>query len=137
MRAHKESAISTALHPPKVCDRFLDGICSILNEQLRQILCLPRRKCNVELAFLDTLLKLNNRKISTLEYRTPAHRDQQLHYSCHHQTSCKESVVSFFNRAYSIIPNKDDLTKEYARKKEVLKENGYQENLISKIFKSY
>ena len=38
----------------------------------------------------------------------------------------KESVVSsFFNRAYSIITNKDDLHKESARIKQVLKENGY------------
>ena len=40
-----------------------------------------------------------------------------------------------FNRAYSIITNKDDLDKENARIKQVLKENGYQESIISKIFK--
>ena len=61
---------------------------------------------------------------------------QYPHYSSHHQTSSKESVVSsLFNRAYSIITNKDDLHKENARIKQVLKENGYQESIISKIFK--
>ena len=56
---------------------------------------------NGELAFLDTLLKRNNGEISDT--------DQYLHYSSHHQTSCNESVVSCsFNRAYSIINNKDD-----------------------------
>ena len=91
---------------------------------------------NGELAFLDTLLKRNNREISVLVYRKPTHTDQYLHYSSHHQTSCKESVVSsLFNRAYSIITNKDDLDKENARIKQVLKENGYQESIISKIFK--
>ena len=91
---------------------------------------------NGELAFLDTLLKLNNGEISVLIYRQPAHTDQYLHYSSHHQTSCKESVVSsLFNRAYSIITNKDDLHKENARIKQVLKENGYQESIISKIFR--
>ena len=65
-----------------------------------------------------------------------SYTDQYLHYSSHHQTSCKEGVVSFlFNRAYSIIINKDDLNKENARIKQVLKENGYQEYTISKIFK--
>ena len=39
-----------------------------------------------------------------------------------------------FNRAYSIITNKDDLTKENNRIKHVLKENGYQESIISKVF---
>ena len=33
-------------------------------------------------------------------YRKPTDTDQYLHYSSHHQTSCKESVVSsLFNRA--------------------------------------
>ena len=69
-------------------------------------------------------------------YRKPTHTDQYLHYSSHHQTSCKESVASsLFNRAYSIITNKDDLHKENIRIKQVLKENGYQGCIISKIFK--
>ena len=40
-----------------------------------------------------------------------------------------------FSRAHSIITNKDDLTKENTRIKQVLKENGYQESIISNIFK--
>ena len=40
-----------------------------------------------------------------------------------------------FNRTYSIITNKDDLTKENARIKQVLKESWYQEGIFSKIFK--
>ena len=47
----------------------------------------------------------------------------------------KQVDSSLFNRAYSIITNKDDLNKENARIKQVLKENGYQESIISKIFK--
>ena len=91
---------------------------------------------NGELAFLDTSLKRNNGKISVLVYSKPTHTDQYLHYSFHHQTSCRESFSSsLFNRAYSIITNKDDLYKENARIKQVLKENGYQESINSKIFK--
>ena len=86
---------------------------------------------NGELAFLDTLLKQNNGEISVLVSRKPTHTDQYLNYSSHHQTSCKESVVSsLFNRAYSNITNKDDLHEENARIKQVLKENGYQESII-------
>ena len=91
---------------------------------------------NGELAFLDTLMKRNIRKISVVVCRKPTYTNQYLYYSSHHQTSCKESVVSSFsNRAHSIITNKDDLTKENARIQEVLKENGYQESNVSKIFK--
>ena len=89
-----------------------------------------------ELAFLDTLLKWNNGEISVLVYRKPAHTDQYLHYISHHQTSCNESVISsLFNTSYSIITNKDDLYKENTRIKQVLKENGYQESIINKIFR--
>ena len=91
------------------------------------------KESNGELVFLDTLLKRNNGEISVLVYRNPTHTDQYLHYSSHHQTSCKESVSSsLFNRAYSIITNEDDLHKENARIKQVLKENRYQESLLVK-----
>ena len=91
---------------------------------------------NGELAFLDTLMKRNIAKISVVAYRKSTHTGQYLHYSSRHQTSCKDSVVSYlFNGGYSIINNKNDLTKENSRIKQVLKENGYQENVISKIFK--
>ena len=91
---------------------------------------------NEELALLDTLLKRNNGEISIFVYRKPTHTDQYLHYRSHHPTSCKESVVSsLFNRAYSIVRNKDDLYKENARIKQVLKKNGYQESIINKIFR--
>ena len=86
-----------------------------------------------ELAFLDTLLKLNNGKTSVLVYRKPTHTNQYLHYRFHHQTSCKESAICFlFNKAYSIITNKNDSTKDNARIKQVLKENEYEESIISK-----
>ena len=91
---------------------------------------------NGELAFLGTFLKRNNGEISVMVYRKPTHTDQYLPYRSHHQTSCKESIICFvFNRVYFIITNKDDLHKENAKIKQVLKENGYQESIISKIFK--
>ena len=56
-----------------------------------------------------------------------------LHYL---QPNRKENVVSsLFNRNYSIIINKDDLIKEKARINPVLKENGYQESIISNFCK--
>ena len=75
-----------------------------------------------ELAFLDTSLKRNVGEISVLVYRKPTHTGQYLHYSSHHQI-------------HTIITNNNDLHKEKTRMKQVLKENGYQESIISKIFK--
>ena len=124
MQAYERTAITMALHPPKVCERFADDIYSILkrthlenffhhiNNLHQNNKFTMGEENNGELAFLDSLLKRNNGEISVLVYRKPAHTDQYLHYSSHHQTSCKESVVSsLFNRTYSIITNKDDLHK--------------------------
>ena len=75
-----------------------------------------KEESNGEIAFIHTLLKQNNGDISVLVYRKPTHTNQYLHYRSHHQTSCKESVVSsLFNIPYSIITNKDGLHKENAR----------------------
>ena len=94
------------------------------------------KESNEELAFLDTILKRNNGKISVLVYRKPTHTDQYLHYSSHRQTSCEKiAATSLFNRAYSIITNKDDLYKENAKTKQVLKENEYQQSINRKTFK--
>ena len=88
-----------------------------------------------ELASLDTLLKRNYTKIFVLLYMKSTHTDQYLRYSSLHQTPCEEGAVSsLFNKAYSIVNNKDGLIKDNARIKQVLKENGYQESSISKIF---
>ena len=132
----------------KFWERFVDDVYSIIkrthlekifyhiNNFHQNIKFTIEEESNGELAFLDTLLKRNNEEIFVLVYRKPTHTDQYLHYSSHHQTSCKESVVSsLFNRAYSIITNKDDLHKENARIKQDLKENEYQESIISKIFR--
>ena len=133
MKAYERNAITTALHPSKVTERFVDDVYSILkrthlenvfhhiNNLHQNIKFTMEEESNRELAFLDTLLKRNNGEISVLVYRKPTHTNQYLHCSSHHQTSCKESVVSsLFSRAYSVITNKDDLHKENAR----VKENG-------------
>ena len=138
MQAYERTAITTSVHPPKVWERFVDDVYSILkctylgnffhhiNNLHQNIKFTMEEESNGELAFLDTLLKRNNGGISVLVYRKPTHTDQFLNYSSHHHKSCKESVVSsLFSRAYSIITNKDDLHKENARIKQVLKENGY------------
>ena len=148
MQAYERTAITTALHPPKVWERFVDDVYSILkrthlenffhhiNNLHQNIKFTMEKESNGELAFLDTLLKRNNGEISVLVYRKPTHTDQNLQYSFHHRKSCKENVASsLLNRACSIITNKDDLRKENADIKQVLRENGYQESIIGKIFK--
>ena len=148
MQAYEHTAITRVLHPPKIWEQFVDDVYSILkrkhlekffhhlNNLHQNIKFTMEEESNGKLAFLDTLLKRNNGEISVLVYRKPTHTDQYLHYSSHHQKICKGSVVSsLFNRAFSIITNKDDLYKENARIKQVLKENGYRKRIINKIFR--
>ena len=95
MLAYERTALTTALHPPKVWERFVDDVYSILkrthleNFSIKSTIFIKivSLESNGELAFLDTLLKRNNREISVLVYRKPTHTDQYLHYSSHHQTS--------------------------------------------------
>ena len=115
---------------------LLENVFHHINNLHQNIKFTLEEESNGELAFVNTSLKKNNGKISVVVYRNPMHTDQYLHYSSHYCTSCKESVdSSLFNRAYFIITNKDDLTKENTSIKQLLKENGYQESIISKIFK--
>ena len=105
MQAHELTAISAALQPPKVWERFADDVYSIpkrthlenffhhINNLHQNIKFTMEEESNGELGFLDTLLKQSNGEISVLVYRKPAHTDQDLHYSSHHQTSCKESFI--------------------------------------------
>ena len=118
-QSHEHTAISTALHPTKVWERFADDIYSILkcthlvnffhhiNNLHQNIMFTMEEESKGELAFLDTLMKRNNRKISVLVYRKPmhtdTHTDQYLHYSSHHQGSCKGNVFSFLFNPFQVF----------------------------------
>ena len=97
MQAYERTAITTALNLLKVWEQFVDDVYSFLkhthlenffhhiNNLHQNIKFTMEEESNGELAFLDTLLKRNNREISVLVYRKPTHTDQYLNYSSHHQ----------------------------------------------------
>ena len=78
MQAHESTVISTALHPPKVWERFVDDVYSIvkrthlenffhhINNLYQNIKFTMEEESNGELAFPDTLLKRNNGEIPVL-----------------------------------------------------------------------
>ena len=136
MQSHEQTAILRHCTFQKFWKNLLMMLLSILTLFHQNIKFTINQESNGELAFLDSLLKRNNGKISVLVYAKPTHTDQYLRYSSHHNTSFEESVLSFlFNGAYSIITNKDDLNKENTRIKQLLKENGYLERMINNVFK--
>ena len=72
MKAYECTAVTMALHPPKVWEEFVDNVYSILkrtylenffhhiNNLYQNIKFIMEEEGNGELAFLDTLLKRNN-----------------------------------------------------------------------------
>ena len=62
MQAYERTAITTALHPPKVWKRFVDGIYSILKRTHSILKFTIKEKSNGKLAFLDTVSKLSTLK---------------------------------------------------------------------------
>ena len=97
MQAYERTAITTALNLLKVWKQFVDDVYSFLkrthlekffhhiNNPHQNIKFTMEEESNGELAFLNTLLKRNNREISVLVYRKPTHTDLYLNYSSHHQ----------------------------------------------------
>ena len=83
MQACEHTAITMALHPPKVWEQFDDDAYSILkcmhlenffhhiNNLYQNIKFTMEEESNGELAFLDILLKQYNGEISVLVYRKP------------------------------------------------------------------
>ena len=127
-------------NPEKFRNNFLMTFSQFLNVRNWKKFSIHQRSSSKHYIYYgdtkQTLLKRNNGKISVLVYRKPTHTNRHLHYSSHHQRTCTKSVISsLFNKVYSIITNKNDLTKENARIKQVLKENGNKQSIISKIFK--
>ena len=96
-----------------------------------------KKESNVELAFPDTLSKRNmerslyrqigSQRILTNSYTTALTIKQVARKVFF--------FFAFFNRAYSIITNKDDLAKENGSIKQVLKENEYDESVTSNTLK--
>ena len=87
MQAYERTAITTALHPPKVWKHLLMMFILFLNVRIwkffhhinnlhQNIKFTMEEESNGELAFLDTLLKWNNGDISVLVYRKPTHTTQ-------------------------------------------------------------
>ena len=114
-----------------IYDTFDDG-CSILKRchlgnffhhisNLHQSISFTLEEgCNGKLVLFDILLKRDNGKISKLVYRKPTH-DQYLR--CNSQDQARFEEFFFLP---CLLVYKDDLNKENARIKPVLKENGFQ-----------
>ena len=130
MQTQEQTAVSTVLHPAKVWERFVDGVYSILKRtHLENVFHHIR-------IFIKTLRSLWRKKVMenyrffTLYWNVIIEKSLyryigSLHILTNNCTAAltrtqvanvlKRVVSSLLNRAYSIITNKDVLTKENAR----------------------
>ena len=144
------TALTTTSHLPKVWQRYVDDVFSIirksnLHDFFQHINSLqPKTKFNMkteqnsQLPFLDTLIQRNiDNTISVRVYRKPTHRDQYLKFTSHHLARAKNSVItSLFDRAKNIISNPSDQEKEENHLTAVLEANGYPKKFISNTIRA-
>ena len=150
MQATETTALTTTSHPPKVWERHVDDVFSImrnssLHDFFQHINSLhPKTKFTMEteqnsqLPFLDTLIQRNSdNTISVRVYRKPTHTYQYLKFTSHHLARAKKSVItSPFDRAKNIISNPSDQAKEENHLTAVLQANGYPKKFISNTIRA-
>ena len=103
MQGHEGTAISMAIHPTKVCERFVDDVCSILkrthqenffyhiNNLHQNFRFVMEEENNGELVFLGILLEHNNGKIFVL---IQGDRKNATHIIIHKSlTSCNIALI--------------------------------------------
>ena len=104
MQTTETTALTTTSHPPKVWERHVDDVFSIirksnLHDFFQQINSLhPKTKFTMEteqnsqIPFLDTLIQRNSdNNISVRVYRKPTHTDQYLKFTSQHPARAKKS----------------------------------------------
>ena len=141
----EETAISTALHPPKWWFRFDDShACfkrNLMNEFQSHLNSMdPYLQFTIELdenqhlPFLDTITARSNGRVTVDIYKKPTHTDKYLHYDSHHSIQHKLSVLNtLLDRAEKIPSTNKGKRRERKHIFKVVKDNGYP----SKFMKTY
>ena len=140
----EEEALSTFAVKPKFWKRYVDDTFTALPEDVvdsfhqhlnsvePSIQFTVERESNGQLPFLDLLVTRDtDGSISTCVYRKPTHSDQYLHFSSHHPTSHKRSVVrTLLSRAATHSSSLVERSREESHVHRALLSNGYTEGFI-------
>ena len=151
MQSLETTAITTADHPPKIWERHVDNVFSIVHkEHLQELLehinnlhpqtqFTKEEESNSSLPFLDTLVQRNHDKsISVKIYRKPTHTNQYLKYTSHNPTSAKQSVITaLFDRADNVVSNEKDKIEEKHLISAALQQNGYPKEFIQRTVRRH
>ena len=151
MQSLETTAITTADHPPKVWERHVDYVFSIVKKSYLQALLehinnlhpqtqfTKEKENNSTLPFLDTLVQRNHHKaISVKIYRKPTHTNHYLKYTSHNPTTAKQSVITeLFDRADNVVSNEKDKIEEKHHILPELQQNGYAKEFIQRTVKKH
>ena len=151
MQALEMTAITTADHPPKVWERHVDDVFSViqriyLQELLHQINSLhsqtqftKEEEKDSILPFLDTLVQRNPDKTRSVKvHKKPTHTNQYLNYTSHHSTPAKQSVITaLFDRADNVASSEKDNEDEKQHLLAALQQNGYPRDFTMKTVKQH
>ena len=151
MQSLETTAITTADHPPKVWERYVVDVFSIVNKTYLQEL--PERinnlhpqtqftkeeEKNSSLPFFDTLVQRNyDKTISVKIYRKPTHTNQYLKYTSHNLTAAKQCVITaLFDRADNVVSNEKDKIEEKHHILAALQQNGYPKEFIQRTVEKH
>ena len=151
MQALEMTAITTADHLPKIWERHVDDVFSViqriyLQELLHHINSLhPQTQLTKDeeqdsiLPFLDTLVQWNpDKTISVKVYRKPTHTNQYLNYTSHHSTSAKQSIITaLFDRGDNVVSSEKDKEEEKQHILATIQQNGYPRDFIMRTVKQH
>lgn len=139
----EESAISTAIHPPRWWYRYVDDSHTCLQKEHVQefhdhlnsinphIQFTKEVEENNSLSFLDTVTTRVNERIQVNVYRKPTHTDKYLDFNSHHPSQHKRSVVNtLLDRAEKLPSTNTGKCRERRRVIKVLKDNNYPAEFI-------
>ena len=151
MQSLETTAITTADHPPKIWERHVDDVFSIVHKAYLQELLehinnlhpqtqfTKEEENNSSLPFLDNLVQRNHDKsISVKIYRKPTHTNQYLKYTSHNPTSAKQSIITaLFDRADNVVLNEKDKIEEKHLISATLQQNGYPKEFIQRTVRKH
>ena len=149
MQLLETTAITTVDHPPKVWERHVDDVFSIvrkayLQELLDHIYNLHSQtqftreeESNSTLPFPNTFVQ-RNYDISVKIYGKPTHTNQYLKYTSHNPTSAKQNVITaLFDRADNVVSNDKDKIEEKHHILATLRKNRYPKKFIQRTVKKH
>ena len=152
MEAFEQRAITTALHPPRVWERYVDDTLVVQQQKhqeefLQHINTVdPSIQFTVEEAkedgsipFLDTIIRPEEDESFTIGvYRKPTHTDLYLPWDSNHNIAAKYSVINTLtHRAHNICSTPELAEQELQHLKEVLGACKYPRWAIKKILNKH